>query len=195
MYIRIRKRVERPLTGRKLKQVCHKQQGVHYEETRFYPYRIDGRDRDHGHPRRLPKLFGMIAKSKASEVGPAAGEYVKLQNAYIAESGDMLGNWFLIGYKGPGDVTTKGTKTTAETSESTNFIYTGEFAGSVALATGGVGWKAANKAKLNDCAGTGTTWNWTISVAAGQAAGEATYTPGIPSPDCEVLTPSFKAIK
>ena len=143
----------------------------------------------------VPKLFGMIAKSKASEVGPAAGEYVKLQNAYIAESGDMLGNWFLIGYKGPGDVTTKGTKTTAETSESTNFIYTGEFAGSVALATGGVGWKAANKAKLNDCAGTGTTWNWTISVAAGQAAGEATYTPGIPSPDCEVLTPSFKAIK
>ncbi|MDY6285443.1 MAG: prepilin-type N-terminal cleavage/methylation domain-containing protein, partial [Fibrobacter sp.] len=26
----------------------------------------------------VPKLFGMIAKSKASEVGPAAGTYVKL---------------------------------------------------------------------------------------------------------------------
>ncbi|WP_374043857.1 type IV pilin protein, partial [uncultured Fibrobacter sp.] len=25
----------------------------------------------------VPKLFGMIAKSKASEVGPAAGTYVK----------------------------------------------------------------------------------------------------------------------
>ena len=144
----------------------------------------------------VPKLFGMIAKSKASEVGPAAGEYVKLQNAYIAESGDMLGNWFLIGYKGPGDVTTAGSKTTAETSASTNFIYTGEFAGSVALATGGIGWKAANKAKLNDCAAaTADAPNWTITVAAGDAAGEATYTPGIASDDCEVLTPSFKSIK
>ena len=121
---------------------------------------------------------------------------MKLQNAYIAESGDMLGNWFLIGYKGPGDVTTKGSKTTAETSASTNFIYTGDFAGSVALSTGGVGWKAANKAKLNDCAAaTADKPNWTITVKAGTAAGEATYTPGIASADCEVLTPSFAAIK
>ena len=42
----------------------------------------------------VPKLFGMIAKSKASEVGPAAGSYVKLQNAFIAEKGDSIGNWF-----------------------------------------------------------------------------------------------------
>lgn len=120
---------------------------------------------------------------------------MKLQNAYIAESGDQLGNWFLIGYKGPGTVTTTGSKTTAETSASTNFVYTGEFAGSVALATGGIGWKAANKAKLNDCAGDGTTYNWTISIAAGSAAGEATYTPNVANDNCETLTPSFKSIK
>lgn len=122
---------------------------------------------------------------------------MKLQNAYIAETGDKLGNWFLIGYKGPGDVTTAGSKTTAETSTSTNFVYTGEIAGSVALSTTGVtGWKAANKAKLNDCAGDGsTTYHWTIKVASGSAAGEATYTPNIDSPDCEVLTPSFASIK
>lgn len=120
---------------------------------------------------------------------------MKLQNAYIAETGDMLGNWFLIGYKGPGAVTTAGTKTTAETSTSTNFVYTGEIAGSVALTTGGVGWKAANKAKLNDCTGNGATYNWTITVAAGSAAGEATYTPAVGSADCEVLTPSFTSIK
>lgn len=143
----------------------------------------------------VPKLFGMIAKSKASEVGPAAGEYVKLQNAYIAETGDQLGNWFYIGYKGPGDETTKGSKTAAAVSTSTNFVYTGEITSSVALATGGVGWKAANKAKLNDCTGNGSTYNWSISVAAGSAAGEATYTPSITSADCEVLTPSFKSIK
>ena len=124
-----------------------------------------------------------------------ASYYVKLQNAYIAESGDQLGNWFLIGYKGPGAVTTAGSKTTAETSASTNFVYTGEFAGSVALATGGIGWKAANKAKLNDCAGNGTTYNWTITIAAGSAAGEATYTPNVANDNCETLTPSFKSIK
>ena len=143
----------------------------------------------------VPKLFGMIAKSKASEVGPAAGEYIKLQNAYIAETGDMLGNWFLIGYKGPGNVKTAGSKTAAEVSESTNFVYTGEITSSVALATGGIGWKAANKAKLNDCAGNGTTYNWTMTVGAGTSAGEATYTPGVTDANCEVLTPSFKSIK
>ena len=46
----------------------------------------------------VPKLFGMIAKSKASEVGPAAGTYVKLQDAYFAET-NSLGNWSTIGYK------------------------------------------------------------------------------------------------
>ena len=144
----------------------------------------------------VPKLFGMIAKSKASEVGPAAGEYVKLQNAYIAETGDQLGNWFYIGYKGPGDVTTKGSKTAAEVSASTNFVYTGDITGSVTLSsTGVVGWKAANKAKLNDCNGDSSTWNWQIKVASGSAAGEATYTPVIGSADCEVLTPSFASIK
>lgn len=120
---------------------------------------------------------------------------MKLQNAYIAETGDQLGNWFLIGYKGLGDVTTAGSKTAAEVSASTNFVYTGEFNGSVALSTGGIGWKAANKAKLNDCAGNSNTWNWTITVAAGTAAGEATYTPSVPDAACEVLTPSFTSIK
>ncbi|MCI5601851.1 MAG: prepilin-type N-terminal cleavage/methylation domain-containing protein, partial [Hallerella sp.] len=47
----------------------------------------------------VPKLFGMIAKSKASEVGPAAGTYVKLQDAYISETSDSIGNWKAIGYQ------------------------------------------------------------------------------------------------
>ena len=44
----------------------------------------------------VPKLFGMIAKSKASEVGPAAGTYVKLQDAYASEA-NKIGSWKLIG--------------------------------------------------------------------------------------------------
>ncbi|MBQ3840852.1 MAG: type II secretion system protein, partial [Fibrobacter sp.] len=49
----------------------------------------------------VPKLFGMIAKSKASEVGPAAGTYVKLQDAYFSEK-NKFGGWELIGYVAPG---------------------------------------------------------------------------------------------
>ena len=62
----------------------------------------------------VPKLFGMIAKSKASEVGPAAGTYVKLQQAYFSES-NKAGGWQLIGYMAPG-----------ENSSTTNFSYTPE---------------------------------------------------------------------
>ena len=49
----------------------------------------------------VPKLFGMIAKSKASEVGPAAGTYVRMQHAYMLENNE-LGGWALVGYKAPG---------------------------------------------------------------------------------------------
>src|SRR5574344_2818150 len=59
----------------------------------------------------VPKLFGMIAKSKASEVGPAAGTYVKMQQAYISEA-VAIGKWGIIGYKAPGDA-----------SGTTNFAY------------------------------------------------------------------------
>ena len=65
----------------------------------------------------VPKLFGMIAKSKASEVGPAAGTYVKLQQAYAAES-NAAGGWTLIGYSAPGSVS-------GTTSSTSNFTYSG----------------------------------------------------------------------
>ena len=48
----------------------------------------------------VPKLFSMIAKSKASEVGPAAGTYVHLQDTYGSEK-DAVGDWTQIGYKAP----------------------------------------------------------------------------------------------
>ena len=48
----------------------------------------------------VPKLFGMIDKAKVSEVGPAAGTYIKLQEAYVHEH-HKGGNWQNIGYKSP----------------------------------------------------------------------------------------------
>lgn len=144
----------------------------------------------------VPKLFGMIAKSKASEVGPAAGSYVKLQNAFIAEKGDSIGNWFSIGYVGPGETTTSvsGSGKTGG-SASTNFTYTGGFAdNTMQLTASKLGWTAENKAKLNDCAASS---DWTMTLAPNTStAGEILYTPAVSgSGECEVLTPSFKAIK
>lgn len=145
----------------------------------------------------VPKLFGMIAKSKASEVGPAAGEYVKLQNAFIAEKGDSVGNWFTIGYSGPGTMTKSSTSNS--NSKSVNFVYSEAVGAAIKqlTTTAITGWTADNLAKLNDCvahttAGTGT---WKLTMAAGTSAGEITYTPTGDGGDCQVLTPTFANIK
>ena len=135
----------------------------------------------------VPKLFGMIAKSKASEVGPAAGTYVKLQQAYFSEA-SKAGGWQLIGYMAPG-----------VDSKTTNFEYSGSIgtADAVALESAVVGWQAHNVANLNECA-IGDNWKVSLSVAAATSATtagqdilfDATVTAG----GCEALTPTFKNI-
>lgn len=140
----------------------------------------------------VPKLFGMIAKSKASEVGPAAGTYVKLQDAYVAERGIYVGSWTMIGYNMPA---------------SNNFSYTDpELSGGSAAIQGlsnKKGWQAANNAKLNDCAANST---WTISLSEANAANASTGTPitysaaitqaagSTSGADCSALTPNFTSV-
>ncbi len=133
----------------------------------------------------VPKLFGMIAKSKASEIGPAAGEYVKLQDAYVSESGIYVGNWTKIGY-------------TMANSVSFTYGEGGLSAGTTTLAGLGKtsGWVATANAKLNDCAANAT---WTISVkenGAGAGAGgpvlyKADYSD---KTHCDPLTPNFERL-
>ena len=134
----------------------------------------------------VPKLFGMIAKSKASELGPAAGTYVKLQDAFVAENGVYVGNWTKIGYNMPG---------------SNNFTYTEEelSGGTTDLATltsDKKGWGAKNNAKLNDCV---KDSQWVIKLKAnstGAANGNPiAYTAEVPSATgCDALTPNFEKI-
>ncbi len=50
----------------------------------------------------IPKMFGMTAKAKASEVGPAVGSWSKLAQAYFGET-SSIGTWLSIGYQAPGD--------------------------------------------------------------------------------------------
>ncbi len=48
----------------------------------------------------VPKLFAQIQKSKASEVGPAAGSYVHMQDAYVVDQ-QKTGSFTEIGYEAP----------------------------------------------------------------------------------------------
>ena len=137
----------------------------------------------------VPKLFGMIAKSKASEVGPAAGEYVKLQDAFVAEVGTGIGNWKKIGYS---------------MANSAAFTYSGYVDnaandGTTALESGvTAAWTATAVGALNDCLANSL---WGLNVVANtDAGGAAQYTAYITTTskggvsDCETLTPNFKRL-
>ena len=115
----------------------------------------------------------MIAKSKASEVGPAAGTYVKLQEAYASENNDT-GTWQAIGYKGPGAQNNDGTSTTA------SFGYSG------AKGT----WVATSSVALNDCAANST---WSLSTTYTPSSGNlVTTATSSDKPNCvQALTPNF----
>ena len=134
----------------------------------------------------VPKLFGMIAKSKASEIGPAAGEYVKLQDAYVSESSMFFGSWQVIGYqmntnnnvftygKGADSFTDGGTATLGESGVSV--------------------WTATPNANLNDCQSGAVRWQIEISKstrAGDNGAAYDTKVSGGAGGVCDVLVPGF----
>jgi prepilin-type N-terminal cleavage/methylation domain-containing protein len=99
----------------------------------------------------IPKLFGMTAKAKASEVGPAVGTWSKLEQAFVTENG-VAGSFRAIGYTPPGD-TVVGKK--SEESKTSNFYYESTTAGdgvaysndTTKIST----WQAKNLVPLNNC--------------------------------------------
>ncbi len=103
----------------------------------------------------VPKLFGMIAKSKASEVPTAAGTWINLQDAYAAEKADV-GSWIDIGYEAPGNYDK------AKKSSETSVIQYSD--GSVTNKS--VTWTAVPVQALNDCAAK-TENAWTVTATAG----------------------------
>jgi prepilin-type N-terminal cleavage/methylation domain-containing protein len=124
----------------------------------------------------VPKLFGMIAKAKASEVPTAAGTYVHLQEAYQSEK-TIIGSWKNIGYNAPG---TNGV--------SKEFQYSGcleedtPFTGEELTV---IGWKATNRNTLNQCSGNNGTWAVQVSAVAER---NLSYTNLVSSADCGMLT-------
>jgi type II secretory pathway pseudopilin PulG len=131
----------------------------------------------------VPKLFGMIAKSKASEVPTAAGTWINMQDAYFQEK-NSLGNWGEIGYSAPG------TKSNTSSYASNVFAYTGD--GADGAVKSSVTWKAVPRTKLNDCAAnTPDAWVLTATVSATDGtANAAQYVPSGKS-QCTALTASW----
>lgn len=126
---------------------------------------------------------------------------MKLQNAYISETGTKVGNWYLIGYNGPGEWVS-GSEAKSKTAEagastkSTNFTYVDKLAPADAIPqTETDAIEISNNAKLNDCAA-GVNWKVSLKAAStGADAGEATYNAQIVGDGCDALTPNFAAIK
>ena len=134
----------------------------------------------------VPKLFGMIAKSKASEVPTAAGSYINMQDAFAIEKDD-IGNWAEIGYSAPG------VKSNTSSFTSQNFTYTGTVGSSGA--TWADAWKAVPNNKLNDCKNTDGVWTmdaqYVKQSVSGNSAGNVKYTDGGSKDDCLTLTPAW----
>jgi len=117
----------------------------------------------------VPKMFGMSAKAKAAEIGPAASTWSKLEQSYIVETANA-GNFVSIGYTLPA---------------STNFTYTNPTATNATEV-----WQAVNtNVDLNTCLKTTGIWIATITTAA--------PTPAITMPitNCAILTPNFNLLK
>ena len=141
----------------------------------------------------VPKLFGMIAKSKASEVGPAAGEYIKLQDAYVSETGDKVGNWSAIGYS-------MQQTTTFAYNEGTGVTYTNN--SSDIPSSDASMWVAKSNVALNDCVkdsewtlfgkrnNKGNGMDWKAGIGSGAAATADNYANA-----CILLTPQFSKFR
>lgn len=127
-----------------------------------------------------PKLFGSIAKAKASEVPVAAGTYTKLQDAFLAEK-STPGNWKGIGYIAPGN---NGT--------TSNFCYsqgalTSDTATTEQFNSGVIGWGARSLVSLNDC-GAGAWWSLVITP---NGSNSANYAHNLSYAPCMALTANW----
>ena len=143
----------------------------------------------------VPKLFGMIAKSKASELGTVAGTYVKLQDAFVAEAG-AIGSWTKIGYAIP-------SSSNFTYSDPAGFDATGTTNLDVLGTTGAIHWQGDNNTKLNDCA-MHSLWQVKVSTPGSSTAGLVQYDAGVAAEGlgkttattghCLTLTPNFVKI-
>jgi hypothetical protein len=118
----------------------------------------------------IPKLFAPSAKALASEVGPAAGTWAKLQQAYMMETGNV-GTCSQISYTLPGGGRTA------------NFAY------DCGINKNGVAyWIAENRENLGECP-RGNAWILFMN------SGDSEPVVRLPeNKNCQKLTPNFSKL-
>lgn len=121
----------------------------------------------------LPKLFGQIAKAKASEIPVAAGAYMKLQDAHLTQKPEV-GTWKSIGFIAPGGGTTS------------YFQYSDCLSGDIDLESldNAIGLRIASLTGLNDCPA-GSLWAVSMSPGNGNSVN---YQQIFNSTNCQSLT-------
>jgi len=129
----------------------------------------------------VPKLFGSVAKAKASELTVAAGMYVRLLDASRIEQ-HSIGTWNKIGYAAPGN-----------NGQTKNFKYCqGEIDSDVDISNlgeGKIGWEAINTTRLNHC----EKYNWwTITIAEDEDK-QLLFSHIVSSPKCSHIAREFTA--
>lgn len=133
----------------------------------------------------VPKLFGFLAKAKASEIYTAAGAYIHLQDTFNTENQGSIGSWAAIGYKMLSNDNFKyyeGTTEGGGSSVTPINVSEGEEAA----------WKASNIRDLNGCTG-GSFWQLDVAEATGNDY-KILYNVKISGGQgsiCETITPSF----
>jgi len=128
------------------------------------------------------KLFGSVAKAKASELTVNAGTYVKLASASAMEQGS-IGTWSTIGYTAPGNDGQTNNFKYCQGQISKTKIKTSE------LGEGMIGWEAINTTRLNHCAK--YNW-WTISIAEDDDL-QLLFSHIVSSPKCSHIAREFTA--
>lgn len=112
-----------------------------------------------------------------------------MQDAYVAEQGNAIGDFEIIGYVVPGG------KSGDETGSTTNFTYAQEDAGftdhSVVEPQGKAVWSATSKANLNDCV---AGKNWILNVTIDAGSDGATWESDALEDGCKALTPNFDKV-
>ena len=144
----------------------------------------------------IPKLFGMTAKAKASEVGPAAGTWSKLQQAFMMESdgGKPGKNFAAIGYTPPGYDANSTDNNNVESPSTNNFSYSSSNTTPSAdpdLTAVKAKWTATAKAGIREeC--TGKQWEAEYEAGQGKPTASGNYSS---ETLCINLTPQFKDLR
>lgn len=117
----------------------------------------------------IPKMFGMSAKAKASEVGPAVAGWERAQGAYMMETSGG-GTFLEIGWQNP-------------SAESKNFTYTETAASTGATMT------ARGTGTLGNCATVAGANDWISGMITTNNGQSARVAPT--GANCASLTPNF----